>query len=104
MRKVVIIGLIVIIVAVGAWYMLKKGDKAPQYKTVAVHRTDLEAMVTATGTVNAVTTVLVGTQVSGAISALYVDYNSPVNKGHVSGPGRSGKGEPFECRGQSGKK
>ncbi len=80
MRKVVILGLIVIIIAVGAWYMLKKGDKAPQYKTVAVHRTDLEAMVTATGTVNAVTTVLVGTQVSGTINALYVDYNSPVKK------------------------
>ena len=39
--------------------------------------------MTATGTVNAVTTVLVGTQVSGTISALYVDYNSPVKKGQL---------------------
>lgn len=83
MRKILILGLIVIIVAVGAWYMLKRGDKAPQYKTTAVHRTDLEASVTATGTVNAVTTVLVGTQVSGTISALYVDYNSPVKMGRL---------------------
>jgi HlyD family secretion protein len=39
--------------------------------------------VTATGTVNAVTTVLVGTQVSGTLNALYVDYNSPVKKGQL---------------------
>ncbi|MGD0822791.1 MAG: efflux RND transporter periplasmic adaptor subunit [Desulfomonilia bacterium] len=83
MRRILILGLLVIIVAAGAWYMMKKGDKAPQYKTTAVHRTDLEASVTATGTVNAVTTVLVGTQVSGTISALYVDYNSPVRKGQL---------------------
>jgi len=83
MRKLVILVLIVIIAAGGAWYLLKKGDKAPQYKTASVHRTDLEATVTATGTVNAVTTVLVGTQVSGTINALYVDYNSPVTKGQL---------------------
>jgi HlyD family secretion protein len=39
--------------------------------------------VTATGTVNAVTTVLVGTQVSGTIKNMYVDFNSPVKKGQI---------------------
>ena len=83
MKKVFIFGLIVVLVAIGTGYMLKNGDKGIAYKTTTVHRTDLEASVTATGTVNAVTTVLVGTQVSGTISALYVDYNSPVKKGQL---------------------
>ena len=39
--------------------------------------------VTATGTVNPVTTVLVGTQVSGTIKNIYVDFNSPVKKGQL---------------------
>ena len=83
MRKVFIGGLIIILVATTAWYLIKKENGTPQYKTATVQRGDLDAKVTATGTVNAVTTVLVGTQVSGTINALYVDYNSPVKKGQL---------------------
>ena len=83
MRKILIGGLIIILVAIGAWYLVKKENGAPQYKTATLQRGDLDAKVTATGTVNAVTTVLVGTQVSGTINALYVDYNSPVTKGQL---------------------
>ena len=83
MKKVLIAGFIVLLVALGAWYLVKKENGGPQYKTAAVHRADVEATVTATGTVNAVTTVLVGTQVSGTINALYVDYNSLVKKGQL---------------------
>ena len=83
MKKVLIAGFIVLLVAIGAWYLVKKENGGPQYKTAAVHRADVEATVTATGTVNAVTTVLVGTQVSGTINALYVDYNSLVKKGQL---------------------
>jgi len=83
MKKVLIAGFIVLLVAIGAWYVVKKENGGPQYKTAAVHRADVEATVTATGTVNAVTTVLVGTQVSGTINALYVDYNSLVKKGQL---------------------
>ena len=46
-------------------------------------RGDLRAAVTATGTVSAVTTVLVGTQVSGTVKELFVDFNSPVKKGQL---------------------
>jgi HlyD family secretion protein len=48
-----------------------------------VARGDIAETVTATGTVNAVTTVLVGTQVSGTIKDIFVDFNSPVRKGQV---------------------
>ncbi len=54
-----------------------------EYRTEAVTRGGIEQTVTATGTVNPVTTVQVGTQVSGTIKRLYVDFNSPVKKDQV---------------------
>jgi HlyD family secretion protein len=59
-----------------------KGD-APAFRTEAVTRGDIQQTVTATGTVNAVTTVQVGTQVSGTIKELFVDFNSRVKKGQL---------------------
>lgn len=59
----------------------RNGD--PEYRTEPARRGDITAAVTATGTVNAVTTILIGTQVSGTISNLYVDFNSKVKKGQV---------------------
>lgn len=54
-----------------------------QYRTEAAERGDVRETVTATGTVNPVTTVLVGTQVSGTIKSISVDFNTPVKKGQV---------------------
>src|SRR3974377_447576 len=59
-----------------------KGD-GPSYRTDPVSLGDIQQTVTATGTVNAVTTVQVGTQVSGTIKTLYVDFNSRVKKGQI---------------------
>ncbi|MGC1455648.1 MAG: efflux RND transporter periplasmic adaptor subunit [Nitrospirota bacterium] len=59
-----------------------KGD-TPSYRTDPVTLGDIQQSVTATGTVNAVTTVQVGTQVSGTIKTLYVDFNSRVKKGQL---------------------
>ncbi|HET6364504.1 MAG TPA: efflux RND transporter periplasmic adaptor subunit [Nitrospirota bacterium] len=59
-----------------------KGD-SPSYRTDPVMRGDIQQSVTATGAVNAVTTVQVGTQVSGTIKTLYVDFNSSVKKGQI---------------------
>ncbi|HUI45743.1 MAG TPA: efflux RND transporter periplasmic adaptor subunit [Nitrospirota bacterium] len=59
-----------------------KGD-GTSYRTEPVSTGDIVQSVTATGTVNAVTTVLVGTQVSGTIKTLYVDFNSRVKKGQL---------------------
>src|SRR5687767_15917352 len=55
----------------------------PQYMTARVDRGNLRNTVTATGALQAVTTVQVGSQASGTISALYVDFNSVVKKGQV---------------------
>jgi HlyD family secretion protein len=59
-----------------------KGDTT-SYRTEPVTRGAIQQTVTATGTVNAVTTVLVGTQVSGTIKELFVDFNSRVKKGQL---------------------
>lgn len=67
----------------GLFFLLKRGDKTVQYITQSADRGDIRATVSATGTVNAVTTVLVGTQVSGTIKQLFVDFNSAVKKGQL---------------------
>ena len=59
-----------------------KGNDKPQYFTVKADRGDIHDVVEATGTINAVTTVQVGSQVSGTISHLYVDFNSRVKRGN----------------------
>ena len=70
------------VVAVAAWAMLR-GDSAPSFRTAKVERGAITAVVSSSGTLNAVTTVLVGSQVSGQIKDLYVDFNSPVKKGQI---------------------
>lgn len=71
------------IVAIGLFFYLRENGNDMAYKTEKVSRGGINALVTATGTVNAVTTVSVGTQVSGTIKRLMVDYNSPVKKGQL---------------------
>jgi HlyD family secretion protein len=60
-----------------------EGAKAPQYYSEKVQQGDIQDVVQATGTINAVTTVQVGSQVSGTIQTLYADFNSHVTKGQV---------------------
>jgi HlyD family secretion protein len=67
----------------GAWYWKQHDDKGPDYRTGEVTRGDLIQVVTATGQLNPQTNVNVGAQVSGIISKLYVDYNSPVTNKQV---------------------
>jgi HlyD family secretion protein len=72
--------------AVTSGYMLYRrahSDATPAYRTAAVERGNIEATVSATGSLSAVRTVQVGTQVSGQISAIYVDFNSKVKKGQL---------------------
>ena len=86
MNKRNIILIVVAVVAVAIIAMKCSGKKNEQgvgFETMKVSRTDITTSVTATGTVEAVTTVTVGTQVSGILKHLYVDYNSPVRKGQV---------------------
>ena len=59
------------------------GGSNHKFRTVKVERGEISAIVTATGTINPVITVLVGSQVSGTIKALYADFNSQVKEGQV---------------------
>jgi len=59
------------------------GNKAEQYRTEKVDRGNITMTVTATGTLSAVTTVQIGSQVSGVIARLYADFNSRVTKGQL---------------------
>jgi HlyD family secretion protein len=81
-RHWMIAGLVVVAIAVFAAFQFKGSDK-PQYFTAKADRGDIREVVEATGTINAVTTVQVGSQVSGTIAHLYADFNSRVKKGQV---------------------
>ncbi|OGW10217.1 MAG: hypothetical protein A2W75_10940 [Nitrospinae bacterium RIFCSPLOWO2_12_39_15] len=83
MKKILIGILIILILGAITFISLRDKNNDLKFKTEKVLRGDIEATVTATGTVNPVTTVLVGTQVSGTIKNIYVDFNSPVKKGEV---------------------
>jgi len=72
------------IIALGGFAAFEfKGQEQPQYFTSKADRGDIREVVEATGTINAVITVQVGSQVSGTIARLYVDFNSRVRKGQV---------------------
>lgn len=71
------------VMAVGSWYWWNSTSSPVQYKTALVARGPITAVVTATGTVNPVISVLVGSQVSGKIAELSADFNSVVTKGQV---------------------
>jgi HlyD family secretion protein len=69
-------------ISVGAFYT-RHGDEAPAFTTEAVSRGDIVNVVSSTGTLQAVTTVEVGSQVSGTIESLSADFNSMVKKGQL---------------------
>lgn len=85
-KKKIILSVIAIIVlaAVIAWFSAgKKQKQTISFNTAKVEKGDISSSVTATGTVEPVTEVEVGTQVSGIIDKIYVDYNSIVKQGQL---------------------
>ena len=81
-------GLAVAAIAVLAagWYAWSKRaatDEAGGYRTETVQRGDIRVAISATGTLSAITTVTVGSQISGQVTDILVDFNSPVKKGDV---------------------
>lgn len=83
-NKIWIAVVVIVIVAVAAWAMSGgKKEEDINFKEEKVALKTLQNSVTATGTIEAVTSVTVGTQVSGIVNKLYVDYNSQVKKGQV---------------------
>ena len=74
----------VVIVALVIWMCSGgKREETVEFETAKAERQDIHTTITATGTIEPVTSVTVGTQVSGIVSKLYVDYNSVVKKGQV---------------------
>jgi HlyD family secretion protein len=83
--KKIVIAVIVVAIGVAAFLILRGrgGNAEPKFITAEVQKGTISIMVTATGTLEAVTTVQVGSQVSGTISALYADFNDTVKKGEI---------------------
>jgi HlyD family secretion protein len=83
-KKLVITSIVVAVLAVGGYVLTSRsGSKKYEFRFDKVSTGDITMVVTATGTINAVTSVDVGTQVSGIVSRLYADFNSVVKKGQV---------------------
>jgi HlyD family secretion protein len=87
MNKKVIIGIVVLIVAAGIVFgftiLKRNNDNGLQYEKAAIDRGNVTALVDTTGTLNPVTIVDVGSQVSGKILKIHVDFNSQVKQGQV---------------------
>jgi HlyD family secretion protein len=83
-RLLVVVAMVIALSAAGfGVYRLAFAEPAPAFRFATVERGDIQAVVSATGTLQAVTTVSVGTQVSGQVSALFVDFNDHVKKGQL---------------------
>src|SRR3989304_155774 len=83
MKKYIIIGIPCLIAIIVASIYSLGNKSAIQYKTAKINTGAISKYVTATGTINPVRTVLIGSQVTGLISQLYVDFNSVVKVGQV---------------------
>jgi HlyD family secretion protein len=83
LKWLIIISAIIVVAAGGNWFFHRGNGDAPQFQTVMAARGELTKLVTATGTLNPVVNVTVGSQVSGRISKLNVDFNSLVTNGEV---------------------
>ena len=85
MKKIIIIAAVFVAAAIVAFFLLTGGSKKQtvEFEKAVAEKTTIQNSITATGTIEPVTSVTVGTQVSGIVSHLYVDYNSVVKKGQV---------------------
>jgi len=84
-KQIIIVSAIsIIVLAIGGYFLLKDTSKATiQLVTTKASTGNISTSVTATGTIEPISEIAVGTQVSGIISKLYVDYNSVVKKGQI---------------------
>ncbi|MGB9713193.1 MAG: efflux RND transporter periplasmic adaptor subunit [Dissulfurimicrobium sp.] len=83
MKKIAVTITVITILGLFLFFFMRNSKDVPKFKTEIVKCGEIKASVTATGTVNPVTTVDVGTQVSGTIKYIYVDFNSVVKKGEL---------------------
>jgi HlyD family secretion protein len=84
MKKFVAIFFVILLTAAAVWrFTGAQGEAITSYRFVTLQYGDLEAVVSSTGNLGAVTTVQVGTQVSGIINRIYVDFNDQVRRGQL---------------------
>ena len=83
MKKILVVVVVLAVAGVAAYFWRNNKESDAKFRTEKVQKGDITSTVTASGTVNAVTTVLVGTQVSGTVKELFVDFNSPVKKNQI---------------------
>ena len=82
--KYLIIAAVILAIFASLWYFNRRGGEPPNpYRFVTLEKGDLEAVVASTGALGAVTTIQVGTQVSGIIASIYADFNDRVQAGQV---------------------
>jgi HlyD family secretion protein len=82
-KKLYIIGAAALIVVIAVWSYARSRSNDPKFTTAEVRTGDLTASVQATGTINALTTVPVGSYVSGTVEYIFADYNTRVHSGQV---------------------
>ena len=83
-RKILVAGALVVVTGLSAAAMFsRRSDTAPVVQTEAISRGSIVSTISATGTLEAVETVQVGTQVSGVVQSLNADFNSIVRKGQI---------------------
>ncbi|MDB4967526.1 MAG: Macrolide-specific efflux protein MacA, partial [Myxococcales bacterium] len=84
MKRALLAALVVLLAGAGIYFFVhSRKPPAQRFETVKVTRGNITARVTATGTLSALVTVQVGSQVSGRLAQINVDFNSPVKKGQV---------------------
>ncbi len=85
MRKIIIISFIIVLATAGGWYYWSSDSSSEkiEYRIEKVTKGEIQVVVTATGTLSAVTTVQVGSQVSGILSKINADFNDKVTKGMI---------------------
>src|ERR671915_886229 len=85
MKLALVVSLVVAAAAGGGWYWYQSrdGNAELRYRVAKVERGPIAAVVVASGTLNAVTTVQVGSQISGQVKDIYADFNTAVKKGQV---------------------
>jgi HlyD family secretion protein len=82
-RKLIVLGASLLMLAVGTLWWATRPPAQPAYRVATVTSGTVSRAVTATGTVNPVLTIIIGSYVSGVISSMYCDYNTRVKKGQL---------------------
>jgi HlyD family secretion protein len=85
MKKAAFLAVLLAVLATGGWYWVQSRDSDGEvrYRLAKVERGALAAVVVASGTLNATTTVQVGSQISGQVKEIFADFNTPVKKDQV---------------------